>query len=86
MNDKISLENIRKKYILSEAYQDLSDTLKKQDYKTAKVCAQSMYNILFDLYQQQTEDEKRDSKIKLDELSDLIDFINNKLIFGCQSQ
>ena len=75
-----NLESARTRYVISEAVEDMNDALKKQDYKTAKVCSDCAYKMLYEIYKQETDAEERDiTRKKLEELSDVINEIYIKL-------
>ncbi len=79
----MSLESARIKYVIGEAARDMNEALKRQDYKTAKICADGVYEMLFGLYEQETDaEEKNIVRIKLKGLSGVIDAINSQLDSG----
>ena len=79
---EVTLDNARRRYLLSEAGEDLNEALGREDYNAAKTYAQCMYDTLFELCGHQTGDGKKAEQSRLKELSDLIDSINEKLSFG----
>ena len=80
------LDNARKRYIFSEISQDLNEALRREDYKSAKTYAGRMYEVLFELCENQTGKEKEAEKSRLEDLSDFIDFINEQSKLGGQKQ
>lgn len=87
MNEaKETLDNARKRYLLSEASRDLNEALAREDYKTARIYAESMYDVIFELCGNQEGEEREAEKSRLIELSDLIDNINERLTSRGQTQ
>ncbi len=78
-----SLESARINYVIGEAARDMNEALKRQDYKTAKIFADGAYEMLYGLYEQETDaEEKNIVRIKLKGLFDVIDAINSQLDSG----
>ena len=78
--EKNRLEMVRKRTIVNKAYEDLGKAIDEGDYKAVKV-AESLYTLVFELYEQESDDRKETAKKRLEGLSQLIDKLNDKLIF-----